>query len=191
MKLWPLGQKSQYSKHDNRSPRPVSIHQGHRRPSWFDVTRHPPNPNEFDEQAISESIGLIEDLILSQVHSGIDSRRIVLAGFSQGAALGMMVALSTLHYLGGVVSLSGWIPHRARHVRCSFVILKSYYLLNYPDVDDAFCTKLPYPLVPRSGRQGNSDLFWSGCSRVLTQYCRILTLQAADTCLRRPGTRYQ
>ncbi|RDB28982.1 Acyl-protein thioesterase 1 [Hypsizygus marmoreus] len=81
------------------SKRPVSMNQGLRRPSWFDIARLPPSPNEFDEYAISESIGLIEDLILSQ-----------------GAALSMMVALTSLHDLGGVVSLSGWIPPRARHM---------------------------------------------------------------------------
>jgi len=95
--------------------RPVSLNQGQRRPSWFDVARLPPGSDEFDEHGLSESIVLIENLILSQVHSGINSRRIVLAGFSQGAALSMMVSLTTLHYLGGVVSLSGWIPPPVRH----------------------------------------------------------------------------
>jgi lysophospholipase II len=50
------------------------------------------------------------------VHSGIDSRNIVLVGFSQGAALSLMVGLTTLHELGGIVSLSGWIPFRIRDV---------------------------------------------------------------------------
>jgi predicted esterase len=50
------------------------------------------------------------------VHSGIDSRKIVLVGFSQGAALSLMVGLTTLHELGGVASLSGWIPCRIREV---------------------------------------------------------------------------
>ncbi|KNZ78138.1 Acyl-protein thioesterase 1, partial [Termitomyces sp. J132] len=100
--------------------RPRRIFCGHSRPSWFDVTRTPPGPNEFDERGVVESIGVIENIILSQVYIGIDSRRIILAGFGQGAALGMMVALSTLHHLGGVVSLSGWIPPPARYVRYFF-----------------------------------------------------------------------
>jgi lysophospholipase-2 len=60
---------------------------------------------------------VIESLILAQIHRGIDARRILLVGFSQGAALSLMVAISTLHDLGGVASLSGWIPPRARDVR--------------------------------------------------------------------------
>jgi lysophospholipase II len=99
-----------------RPSRSVSLNQGRRRPSWFDIARLPPGPNEFDEHGLLESVALIENLILSQVHAGIDSRRIVLVGFSQGAALSMTVALTTLYFLGGVVSLSGWIPPPARHV---------------------------------------------------------------------------
>jgi len=94
--------------------RPVTFSQGQRRPAWFNVWRLPPQKNEYDEVGISESISVIENIILAQVHSGIDSRKIVLVGFSQGAALSLMVGLTTLHELGGVASLSGWIPCRIR-----------------------------------------------------------------------------
>jgi len=94
--------------------RPVTFSQGQRRPAWFNVWRLPPQKNEYDEVGISESISVIENIILTQVHSGIDSRKIVLVGFSQGAALSLMVGLTTLHELGGVASLSGWLPCRIR-----------------------------------------------------------------------------
>jgi len=107
--------------------KPVSMNQGMRRPSWFDISRLPPGNDEFDELGVTESIALIENVILSQVHSGLDSRRIVLVGFSQGACLSMMVALTTLHELGGVASLSGWIPPRVRdqmiHTASSLAVL--------------------------------------------------------------------
>lgn len=96
--------------------RPVSLNQGQLRPSWFDIARLPPDSREYDESVITESITRIESLILSQVHSGIGSRRIAIVGFSQGAALSLMTTFSTLHELGGVASLSGWIPERARHI---------------------------------------------------------------------------
>jgi lysophospholipase-2 len=85
-------------------------------PSWFDITTLPPGPDEFDEDAISMSVATIENLIHTLVQSGANSQRIVLIGFSQGAATSMMVSLKTRHTLGGVVSLSGWIPPRARDV---------------------------------------------------------------------------
>lgn len=92
------------------------MNQNQSRPSWFDISRLPPSSDEYDEVAIAESVSYIENLILGEVHSGIDSRRVILVGFSQGAALSLLVALTSLHDLGGVASLSGWIPIRAREV---------------------------------------------------------------------------
>jgi lysophospholipase-2 len=43
-------------------------------------------------------------------------------GFSQGAALSLLVVLTTLHELGGVISLAGWIPHSGREVSPSQII---------------------------------------------------------------------
>lgn len=94
----------------------VELILGQYRPSWFDIARLPPDKDEYDQVSIAASVSVIEDLILAQVHAGIDSRRIILVGFSQGAALSLMTALTSLHDLGGVVSLSGWIPHKARPV---------------------------------------------------------------------------
>ncbi|EJD04208.1 alpha/beta-hydrolase [Fomitiporia mediterranea MF3/22] len=93
----------------------VTYNGGEHRPSWFNISYLPPHVHEFDEVAIGESISFIEQLILVEVQNGIDPKRILLIGFSQGAALCLMTALTTLHDLGGVASLSGWIPHRIRN----------------------------------------------------------------------------
>ncbi|KAF5341836.1 hypothetical protein D9611_001354 [Ephemerocybe angulata] len=90
--------------------RRVSMNQGMLRPSWFNIWQLPPQPADYDEQAVTESISTIEDLILSQIHSGIDPKRIFLMGFSQGAALSLMVGLTTLNELGGIIAMSGWLP---------------------------------------------------------------------------------
>ncbi|KAF7437212.1 hypothetical protein PC9H_004048 [Pleurotus ostreatus] len=82
-------------------------------PAWFDVHQLPPGNDEFDESAVEHSIALVERFILWQVHCGIDPKRIVLAGFSQGAATSMLAALTSLHDLAGVASLSGWLPTKA------------------------------------------------------------------------------
>lgn len=56
---------------------------------------------------MASSVSHVEGWIQAEVHRGADPRRIILMGFSQGAALGLLVALTTLHDLGGVVSLAG------------------------------------------------------------------------------------
>jgi predicted esterase len=99
--------------------RPVSFSKGESRPSWFNIWNLPPEQDEYDENCIRESVELVEQLILGEVRAGIDLSRIILVGFSQGAALALMTALSVDLRLGGVVSLSGWIPHRFRSVSTS------------------------------------------------------------------------
>ncbi|TFY66207.1 hypothetical protein EVG20_g4884 [Dentipellis fragilis] len=94
--------------------RPVTYSHGQLRPSWFNISTLPPGYTEWDEVNVSRSVNLVESIIQSEIHGGVDSRKIVLMGFSQGAALSLMVALTSLHELGGVASLSGWIPHNAR-----------------------------------------------------------------------------
>lgn len=117
----------------------MSYNQGERRPSWFNIRRLPPGPEEFDEAAISQSVAAIENIILGQVHAGIDSRRIILVGFSQGAALSMMVSLTTLHELGGVVSLSGWIPARVRGVSLEAFISCNSLIDQHSTAHDTHC----------------------------------------------------
>ena len=94
----------------------MSLNGGQQRPSWFDIRLLPPDCDEWDETAMASSISRVEGWIQAEVHRGADPRRIIIMGFSQGAALGLLVALTTLHELGGVVSLAGWIPHRGREV---------------------------------------------------------------------------
>ena len=98
---------------------PVTYSQGRVRPSWFDIAHLPPC-NHYDEAGASASIAYLEDLILREVRQGaVPESKIVLVGFSQGASLSLMTALTTLHELGGVASLSGWLPQECRQVRSS------------------------------------------------------------------------
>ncbi|KAL0950678.1 hypothetical protein HGRIS_007461 [Hohenbuehelia grisea] len=135
--------------------RELTLSPGHRRPSWFDLSRLPPPPDDFDEQAMSESSSCIENIILGQVHAGIDSRRIVLIGFSQGAALSLVVALTTLYELAGAVIMSGWLPHRSREVRIA-LSFEQWADGGYIYVVSAHAThgaEFAYPLVPRDCRR--------------------------------------
>ncbi|TBU48672.1 Phospholipase/carboxylesterase [Dichomitus squalens] len=92
---------------------PVTFSQERRSPSWFNIVSLPPC-NGYDEAGVSASVARLENLIISEVRQGTPSTKIVLVGFSQGASLSLMTALTTLHELGGVASLSGWIPQQSR-----------------------------------------------------------------------------
>jgi lysophospholipase-1 len=52
----------------------------------------------------------LNDLISSEVDSGINAERIVLGGFSQGGAMSLLTGLTSERKLGGVAVLSGWLP---------------------------------------------------------------------------------
>ena len=102
--------------HFSSQVRPIAMNNGAVRPGWFNLRELPPCRTDFDENGIVASISAIESIIQAKIHQGTDSRNIVLAGFSQGASLALMVALTTLHDLGGAASLSGWIPQHIREV---------------------------------------------------------------------------
>lgn len=52
----------------------------------------------------------LETLINDELKSGIDASRIVLGGFSQGAAMSLLTGLTGSSKLGGLAVLSGWLP---------------------------------------------------------------------------------
>lgn len=67
-----------------------------------------------------ETVHQLNQLITAEVDAGIPAERIVLGGFSQGAAMSLLTGLSTERKLGGVVVLSGWLPlkNKFKTVRC-------------------------------------------------------------------------
>lgn len=67
-----------------------------------------------DESGMIESRSAIEQLISAEIESGIDPGRIVLFGFSQGAAMSVLTGLTSERKLGGIGVLSGWLPLRAK-----------------------------------------------------------------------------
>ena len=65
-----------------------------------------------DKNGILNSKQIISHLIKDEIEAGISSSRIVIGGFSQGAAMALYTALSNEHDLGGVIALSGFLPLR-------------------------------------------------------------------------------
>lgn len=94
---------------------PVTMNEGQVRPAWFD-TFHLPPCRSCGISTATASIARVEQIIQGEMRAATRPNKVVLVGFSQGAALSMMLSLTSLHDLGGVASLSGWIPHRSRPV---------------------------------------------------------------------------
>ena len=69
----------------------------------------PPTEVEAD---ILESAKAIDDLIDAEIERGTPPDRIILGGFSQGAAMTLLTGLTTEHPIAGLIVLSGRLPLR-------------------------------------------------------------------------------
>lgn len=93
---------------------PVSANGGYKMTSWMDlddlpVTKHTPD----DVPGLKASTALVHKMVDEEVAKGVPAERIVLAGFSQGAAMALTAGLRYPQRLGGIIGLSGWMPLRS------------------------------------------------------------------------------
>ena len=88
---------------------PVSINQGYVMPAWYDILEMDVS-RRVDEAQLRASAAAVHELVEAQMAAGIDSRRIILAGFSQGGAVVLEAGLSCPHPLAGIMSLSSYFP---------------------------------------------------------------------------------
>lgn len=87
---------------------PVTVNMGARMRAWYDIVSL--DARGQDETGIRRSAASIESLIAREVDRGVPSSRIVLAGFSQGAAMALFVGLRHAGPLAGILALSGYLP---------------------------------------------------------------------------------
>ncbi|WP_227367787.1 alpha/beta hydrolase [Halomonas sp. M20] len=85
--------------------RPVTINGGVSMPAWYDILDMNLG-RRIDEAQLIASAKEVQALIDDQRRGGIDSRRIVLAGFSQGGAVAYHAALTYPEPLAGLLALS-------------------------------------------------------------------------------------
>jgi len=86
---------------------PVSLNDGYIMPAWYDIKRQDLGI-EHDSEGVHQSAKRIQMLIDQEIMRGIPAHRIVLAGFSQGAAMSLYVGLRQTEALGGIMVLSGY-----------------------------------------------------------------------------------
>jgi lysophospholipase-2 len=93
----------------------VTMNMGMAMPSWYDIVGLDKRSNEYCA-GIEESRAKITQL-LEEEHStlGVPYDRMALAGFSQGGALSLYTGmqLPNNNKLGGVVLMSGYLPHES------------------------------------------------------------------------------
>jgi phospholipase/carboxylesterase len=92
--------------------RPVTVNAGYAMRAWYDIRELTPEGRD-DEAGLEEARACIEHHIASERSGGIEARRIVLAGFSQGGAVALHVGLRHAETLGGIIALSCYLPLRA------------------------------------------------------------------------------
>jgi phospholipase/carboxylesterase len=88
---------------------PVTINNGFVMRAWYDI-RTADLAHREDEAGIRASQAAVQMLIEREVQRGVRRGRIVLAGFSQGAAITLQTGLRQDEPLAGLVALSGYLP---------------------------------------------------------------------------------
>lgn len=89
--------------------RPVTLNNGMPMRAWYDIL----GTSLLDRQdldGILQSEKIIKDVIADQLAAGFTSQQIFLAGFSQGGAMALFAGLRAAQPLGGIISLSAYLP---------------------------------------------------------------------------------
>ncbi|KAG9311876.1 Phospholipase/Carboxylesterase-domain-containing protein [Chiua virens] len=139
--------------------RSITANMGMQMPGWFDILsfdfqkKNPPPPQDRD--GLLESARTIDKYIQDEIDAGIPAERIVIGGFSQGGAVSLLAGLTDRGNggwkLGGVVSLSSWIPLQEEFVKTASPHLR--------DTPVLMCHGTADPLVPfKLGRRSSEIL---------------------------------
>jgi len=92
--------------------RPVTLNMGMRMRAWYDI-RTLTADGRADETGMRESVARVGQLIGAERAAGVEARRIVIAGFSQGGAVALHTALRHPEPLAGILALSTYLPLQA------------------------------------------------------------------------------
>ena len=84
---------------------PVSINNGFVMPAWYDI-KEMDIDRHVDEEQLKQSAAGVHALIDREIERGVDSSRIIVAGFSQGGAVSYEAGLTYSKPLAGIMALS-------------------------------------------------------------------------------------
>ncbi|MBI5434344.1 MAG: carboxylesterase [Planctomycetes bacterium] len=87
---------------------PVTINGGAVMRAWYDI-QEPNLQRRHDWNGVQRSVAAVRALIARENERGVASSRILIAGFSQGGAIGLHVALRNAQPLLGAIALSTYL----------------------------------------------------------------------------------
>jgi len=131
----------------------VTINGGVVMPAWYDILEMGAG-RKLNTDQLLDSAKQVTDLIEREIERGIDSQRIIVAGFSQGGAVAYHAALSYQHRLAGLLALSTYFP-------TSDIVTVSEINRSIP-LEVMHGTYDPV-VLPTMGEDAVSDLLAAGC----------------------------
>lgn len=93
----------------NAPIRPVTVNNGMPMRAWYDI-KGMAIADKQDSDGIRASAHEIEALIAREAERGVDSSRIIVAGFSQGGAVALHTGVRHAKSLAGIMGLSTYLP---------------------------------------------------------------------------------
>ena len=133
---------------------PVTVNGGYQMPAWYDIAGTD-LVSDQDAAGIQRSELAVLALIAHEMQRGIASENIVLAGFSQGAAMALHTALRLPFALAGIMALSGYLPLADRlHIERSHANIVTPIFMAHGMQDSV--------VVPRRGEETRDALLALG-----------------------------
>ena len=98
--------------------RPVTLNGGMAMRAWYDIVSLTSDRDQ-DQQGITQSVNQAAVLVRQERERGIAAERIVIAGFSQGGAIAIQLAIRYPETLAGLIALSTYLllDHRLENDR--------------------------------------------------------------------------
>lgn len=89
---------------------PITLNLGFRMPGWFDIESLDNLEEETDIEGVKKSAETVYNIVEGEIRSGIPSNKIIIGGFSQGAALALYCSLHYDKPLAACIALSCFFP---------------------------------------------------------------------------------
>lgn len=90
---------------------PISVNGGFSMPAWFDIYEFGNPHARQDTEGFLKSCNIVKQLINEQIEKyNVPAERVIIGGFSQGAAISMATLALLDVKIGGLVALSGFCP---------------------------------------------------------------------------------